>query len=113
VTKKPEQIPFSDGCSYIVAISHVKVPSADKKAGQAYKIFCNKLVESGTQYCPLHNLVVADEAKEPERQRLARKAKREYWQAENDALALSPLRAENPRFEDKIQGTGYQPAERK
>lgn len=95
------QAPLFAGCGYIVGQGH--------KGKHAFAIFCNKLTAEGDQFCPLHRLLTDDEGKEPARRRAAPKAKREYQQAEAEALALSPLRAENPDFDDVISNTGYQP----
>lgn len=88
------------GCIYETGIGHKgKVP---------FKIFCHKLVEPGSPYCPKHALYVEDEGKEVGRRYAQHKAKREQQEAEHAALALSPLRAENPLFDETVVNTGYQ-----
>jgi hypothetical protein len=79
------------GCSYVVGHG--------KKGKTPFKIFCNKMVEPMQQFCPKHLEVMADESKEPERRALARRQKKEHAAAELEALALSPLRADNPDFD--------------
>lgn len=79
------------GCTYVVGHGH--------KGDNPFKIFCNKLTEPGHQFCPKHLLIVADEGKETERRALVRRQKKEHAAAEREALALSPLRADNPDFD--------------
>jgi len=79
------------GCSYVVGHG--------KKGNKPFKIFCNKLVEPMQQFCPKHLEFIADESKEPERRALARRQKKEHAAAELEALALSPLKADNPDFD--------------
>jgi hypothetical protein len=80
------------GCSYVVGHGH--------KGKQSFKIFCNKLVEPMEQFCPKHLAFIEDErSKEPEWRALARRQKKDHAAAEREALALSPLRADNPDFD--------------
>jgi len=79
------------GCSYVVGHG--------KKGNKPFKIFCNKLVEPMQQFCPKHLEIMADESKEPERRALKRRQIKEHRAAEQEALALSPLRADNPDFD--------------
>jgi len=88
---KDETMPLFAGCAYVVGQGH--------KGQKSFKIFCNKLCAPGSSHCPKHDLITEDEGKEPERKRLARKAKRDYRKADIEALASSPLRANNPDAE--------------
>jgi hypothetical protein len=79
------------GCPYVVGHGH--------KGDKPFKIFCNKLVEPLQSFCPKHVAIVEDESHEPERRASARRQKKEHRAAELEALALSPLRADNPDFD--------------
>lgn len=89
--------PLFGGCFWITGTSTKGVG----KNKQAYHTFCNKLRQEGSVYCPKHQLFHEDDQKEPERRAAQRKAIREYRQAEQETLALSPLRAHNPEFQNK------------
>lgn len=94
------ELPLAPGCVYVTGIGH--------KGKESFRIFCHKMVQPGSQYCPMHVLLVGDEGKEVGRWYLQRKAKREYEEAEAAALALSPLKAHNPKFDNTTDDTGYQ-----
>ncbi len=87
------RLPLFAGCNYVVGQGH--------KGKHSFNIFCNKLTESGSQYCPKHVLYAEDDAKAIEHRAFERRRIKEQRAAELDALALSPLRAHNPAFDEK------------
>jgi hypothetical protein len=93
------ELPLAGGCVYVTGMG--------MKGKETFKIFCHKICQEGSQYCPKHVLYVEDEGKEVGRRYLARKAKREAREAELAALALSPLKADNPLFGDDVATRGY------
>jgi hypothetical protein len=93
------ELELVDGCNWVVSKSH--------KDGDLVRIFCNKMVGSGSQFCPKHALMAQDASAEVERRLTATKVKREAAQAKRIALVTSPLRAENPDFDkgrNKLNG---------
>jgi hypothetical protein len=95
------------GCAYIVGQSTVGQGPNRKSVN----VFCNKLTNAGSLHCAKHELFVADEALEPSRQVSKRRAKRAR-EAERVALAMSPLRAHNPKFDDVKKESFMEPSEK-
>ncbi len=85
------------GCPYVVGRSQ-----------RGLDIFCNKLPAPGETVCPKHKLFIEDEALEIERVKERRKLNRESKKAKLDALAASPLRADNPKFDVKPSHGGME-----
>lgn len=95
---RDEELPLVEGCVYVTGIGHKgKVP---------FKIFCHKLVAEGSEYCPKHKIYVEDLAEARNRKAEQRRQEKEQRKNELAALALSPLRANNPCFEKRE--TGYE-----
>ena len=65
-------------------------------------VFCGKLPAPGALLCPKHVLIAADEMRALEHAAEKRRAVAAYRQGQCDALAESPLRAENPRFAPRV-----------
>lgn len=78
------------GCPYVVG--HTK---------RGLDVFCNKLPAPGESVCPKHKLFIEDEALEAGRAKERRKWKKEHKLALIAALAVSPLKAHNPKFDVK------------
>lgn len=94
--------PFPNGCPWIVGTS-TKGVGASK---QTHQVFCHKMLAEGSVYCPKHALFREDDLQEPLRRQQARVAKRKARKERLEALAASPLRANNPDFDIKPKDHG-------
>jgi hypothetical protein len=84
-----------DGCSFVVGLGR------KKKGSAAPKLFCGKLRQEDAEFCPKHVLIHQDQLLDEERRIAAAKERRQAKQAEMAELAQSPLRADNPKFDEK------------
>ncbi len=87
------------GCNYVVSTK--KIYNIKKKQYDDVKVFCDKLVAEGLEVCPKHKLFLEDAKEEPKRKEAARILNRNLKTLEQEALENSPLRAENPEFQEK------------
>jgi hypothetical protein len=67
------------------------------KSGTASS-WCGKIRAPGSVYCPHHQLLHEDMLKDPQRRKERAQQRRDERKAEEEFLATSPLRADNPRF---------------
>jgi hypothetical protein len=84
-----------DGCGWVVGFG------TKKKGAPAPKIFCGKVREEGSGFCPKHRLFHEDQQLDPERKAAAAQQRKQAKQAEMAELAQSPLAAYNPKFDKK------------
>lgn len=94
--------PFSEGCYWVTGTSTKGVGASQT----VHQVFCNKIRQEGSVYCPKHQLFLEDEAQEPLRRAQATIANRKYRKEHLEALAASPLRANNPNFDIKPKDHG-------
>lgn len=99
---------FKDGCLWVVGTSSTGFGA--KKT--THKVFCNKLRDQDSVYCPKHKLFQAEEEQEKALFPLRMRAARQLKKARLEELANSPLAAINPRF-DKPKKHGGMDAEEK
>jgi len=84
-----------DGCEWVVGFGK------KKKGHAAPKLFCGKMRENSSAFCPKHRLFHEDQQLDPERKAAAAKERKQAKQAELVELAQSPLAAYNPKFDKK------------
>jgi len=64
-------------------------------------VCCGKIRAPGSPYCPHHQLLHDDLMKEPQRRKERAQQRRDERKAEEEFLATSPLRADNPQFVER------------
>jgi hypothetical protein len=90
-----EPMSMFDGCEWVVGFGK------KKKGHAAPKLFCGKLRQEASAFCPKHELFHQDSLKDEERKAAAARERKQAKQAELAELAQSPLAAYNPKFDNK------------
>jgi len=65
------------------------------------EVFCNKMRQDGSAYCPKHELFFQDSLLEGERQTVEKETRKQQRALRVAELSQSPLRAHNPKFDAK------------
>jgi hypothetical protein len=73
-----------------------------KRGKDILHTFCNKIVAEGSYLCPKHILFLRDLEQQPQRIKQRAAATTAYRKQQLEVLAASPLRAENPDYDKRL-----------